>query len=58
MVSDLDIFLHNLAVDLALETMEACRLPGLTLSDEVVNHLSDAFNQALKHVRDARKSSH
>jgi hypothetical protein len=51
------IFLHNLAVDLALGAVEACRGEGLILSDGVVDHLGDAFNQALKHIRDARKGS-
>ena len=51
------IFLHNLAVDLALEAEQACKLEGLILSDGVVDHLGDAFNQVLKHIRDARKGS-
>jgi len=57
-VDEEDTFLHNLAVDLALEAVEVCRGESFVLSDGIVDHLSEAFHQALIHIRDARKESH
>ena len=53
-----DTFLHNLSVNLALDTEEQLRLAKITPSEDVINHLSEAFNQALKHIVKARKESH
>lgn len=51
-----DTFLHNLAEDLALEAEEAMRLDGSRIpSDDDINHLGEAFKQALKQRIDARR---
>ena len=49
MVSEVDATqLHNLAVNLALEVIFQDKI---ALSDEVIEHLSSCFRDALKHLQ-------
>ncbi len=52
-----DTFLHNLVVNLALDAENQLRLAEITPSEDVINHLSEAFKQSLKHIVKARKES-
>jgi len=55
-VEDADIFLHNLAVTLALEAENACKEEELDLTgDGVILHLGQSFMLSLKHVIEARR---
>jgi hypothetical protein len=49
-VSDVDIFVHSLAVDSALEAETTCRQEDVMLNDDLIKHLSSVFEEALKHL--------